>query len=63
MYCPELKHSELCETPKSHLRLCGSVSACLGALACHLGALLPNSPLLGKCTPPSANLILPHPVD
>ena len=63
VYCPVLKHSELRETPKLHLRPCGSVSACLGAPARHLGAVLSNSPLLGKCTPPSANLILPHPVD
>lgn len=54
---------ELCETLKLHLRLCGSVSVCLGVLPSHLGALLPNSPLLGKCTPPSAILILPRPVD
>jgi hypothetical protein len=45
----------------TYLRWCGSVSECRGVLPAHLDALLPDSRLVGNCTPPSAppSLILP----
>jgi hypothetical protein len=48
---------------KTDLHSCGSVSECQGVLPAHLDALLPDSQLLGNCSPPSVNPRLVLPVD
>jgi len=61
---PSKCHQRRCSyNTKTDLHWYGNVSVYQGVLPPHVGAWLPDSPLLGNCTPLSVNPILAHPVD